>query len=108
MSVGDRIGGSGFYEVDAEIARSLLRSLRAELPPGHALQPFRDVMSVWARIDSSDDVIVRTGDADVPLGLVHMTWRGGPGTSPEFPSTTLHPSLDTLLSVLEEEFHNDI
>lgn len=66
-------------------ADHLSRRLRSEVPPKHALYGLK-ATAVASRIDR-DDVLFELEGGNMPLAVVHMTWRKE--TDPRWPNTRL-------------------
>ncbi|WP_157440767.1 hypothetical protein [Aestuariivita boseongensis] len=79
--------------------RRLTRALRREMPPGHRLAGL-DPQAIAAEL-SQDSVLYALSDGRV--ALVHLTWAR-PTDNPNWPSTSLYPSLDDFLGGLAVEY----
>ena len=64
--------------------------LQSEVPEKHVLHGLK-VRAVATRVDQ-DDVLFEIEGGDMPLAVVHMTWREE--TDPQWPSTKLFQSWD--------------
>lgn len=69
----------------ANRAERLSTRLQSEVPPKHVLYGLK-VAAVATRIDR-DDVLFELAGGDMPLAVVHMTWRKE--TDPRWPNTKL-------------------
>jgi len=69
-------------------AETLSAWLESEIPPKHVLYGSK-ARAVATRIDR-DDVLFEIQGGDMPLAVVHMTWRRE--TDPRWPSTKLYQS----------------
>jgi hypothetical protein len=69
-------------------ADRLAARLQSEIPKEHVLYGLR-LRAVATRIDR-DDVLFEIDGGQMPLALVHRTWRKE--TSPDWPRTKLFPS----------------
>ena len=69
-------------------ADRLSARLESELPEEHVLHGLK-VRAVATRIDR-DDVLFEIEGSEMPLAVVHMTWRKE--TNPHWPHTRLFPS----------------
>jgi hypothetical protein len=86
-------------KVSQEDAARLERELRSELPNGHVLEAKQCV--AISRSSRSDDVMFGTDDADRPVAVVHLTWKGSVEFHPSFPSTELYSSVERAISEWE-------
>ena len=77
----------------ANRANHLSARLQSELPKEHVLRGLK-VRAVAARIDR-DDVLFEIEDGEMPLAVVHMTWRKE--MDPHWPQTKLFQSWEEWL-----------
>jgi hypothetical protein len=72
---------------DEAVASSLLTELTREVCQKHRI--FQRAIRALARRVDCDDVLFLTNDAERPLAVVHLTWRGQEESDPTWPITEL-------------------
>lgn len=65
-----------------------VRELRRELSEGHALHGV-PLVAVARRMEC-DEVLFATSDVDMPLAVVHLTWRSQAESDPRWPHTATY------------------
>ncbi len=73
------------------VAPGLELELAKEVGTQHPLYQQKAV-AVARRLDN-DDVLFVLPENTLPLAVVHLTWKGSPEASPQWPSTVFYPSL---------------
>jgi hypothetical protein len=73
------------------VAPGLELELVKEVGTQHPLYQQKAV-AVARRLDN-DDVLFVLPESALPLAVVHLTWKGSPETSPEWPATKFYASV---------------
>jgi hypothetical protein len=77
---------------DPAVASSLFVELEKETCPMHPIYQ-RATKALAQRFDC-DDALFSTNDADRPLAVVHLTWKGSVESDPIWPVTEFFDSWD--------------
>ncbi len=78
---------------DGEFGQSFEEELRKELSSQHTLYPYRQSARAIAKREDRDDFLFWLPQADQMFAIVHLTFKGGLETDPNWPSTSMLNSL---------------